>query len=117
MPQQYSSITGHLTLTSPRPEDMRLDPTLNVMPEGSLNDLPAVIGDMEEVREGGHQVPEGGIQRGPSTNIEASIEGTLETLLKVKPKGYVRETPRRIQRTREASREDAIPSTRQFLPQ
>ena len=42
---------------------MRLDPSLNVMPEGSLNDLPAAIGDMEEVREVGHQVPEGGIQR------------------------------------------------------
>ena len=118
MPQQYSSISGHLTLTSPRLEDMRLDPTLNVMPEESLNNLPAVVGDMEEVRERGHQVPEGGIQRGPSTNVEASIEGTPETLLKVKPESHVRETPRRIQRTREASREDAITSTRQFfLPQ
>ena len=34
---------------------------------------------MEEVRERGHQVPEGGIQGGPSTNVEASIEGTPET--------------------------------------
>ena len=34
MPQQYSSISGHLTLTSPRHEDMRLDLTLNVMPGG-----------------------------------------------------------------------------------
>ena len=42
MPQQYSSISGHLTLTSPRPGDLRLDPTLNVMPAGSLNNLPAV---------------------------------------------------------------------------
>ena len=50
---------------------MRLDPILNVMPEGSLHDLPAVIGDMEEIRERGPQVPEGGIQRGPSTNVEA----------------------------------------------
>ena len=114
MPQQYSSISGHLTLTSPRQEDMRLDPTLKVMPEGSLHDLPATIGDMEEIREG-HQVSEGGIQRGPSTNVEASIEGTPETLLKVKPESHVRETPRRIQRTREVSREDAIASTRQFL--
>ena len=70
---------------------------------------------MEEVREGGHQVPEGGIQRGPSTNVEASIEGTPETFLKVKPESHLRETPRRIQRTREASREDAVTSTRQFF--
>ena len=27
MPWQYSSISGHLTLTSHRQEDMRLDPT------------------------------------------------------------------------------------------
>ena len=74
MPQQYSSISRYLTLTLPRQEDMRLDPTLNVMLEVSLHDLPAAIGDMEEIREGGHQVPEGGIQRGPSTNVEASIE-------------------------------------------
>ena len=54
MPWQYSSISGHLTLTSPRLGDIRLDPTLNVMPEGSLNNLPAAVGDMEEVRERGH---------------------------------------------------------------
>ena len=51
MPWQYTSISRHLTLTSPRHEDMRLDPTLNVMPEGSLNDLPATVGDIEEARE------------------------------------------------------------------
>ena len=113
MPWQYSSISGHLMLTSPRQGDMRLDPTLNVIPEGSLNNLPAVIGNMEEVREGDHQVPEGGIQRGPSTNVEASIEGTPETLLKVKPESHVRETPKRLQRTRGVSREDAIALTRQ----
>ena len=42
---------------------MRLDPTLNVTLEGSLNNLPAVVGDMEEARERGHQVPEGGITK------------------------------------------------------
>ena len=39
----------------------------------------------------------------------------LLKLLKVQPESHVRETPRRIQRTREASREDAIASTRQFF--
>ena len=34
MPQQYSSISGHLTLTSPRHEDMRLDPTLKCKARG-----------------------------------------------------------------------------------
>ena len=71
IPCQYSTISGHLTLTSLRQEDMRLDPTLNVMPEGSLNDLPAAVGDIKEAREKGHHIPEGGLQRGPSTNVKA----------------------------------------------
>ena len=44
IPQQYSSISGHLTLTPPRYEDMRMDLTLNVTPEGCLCDLPAAVG-------------------------------------------------------------------------
>ena len=39
VPQQYSSISGCLTPTTPRHEDMRLDLSLNVTPEGSLADL------------------------------------------------------------------------------
>ena len=64
MPQQYSTISGHLTLTPPRHEDMRMDSTLNVTPEGSLNDLPAVVGGIEGTREGTCQIPED--ERGPS---------------------------------------------------
>ena len=44
-----------------------------------------------------------------------SIEETPDTHLKVKPESNIREAPRRIQRTREASREDAITSTQQFF--
>ena len=114
MPQQYSSISGHLTPTSPRHEDMRLDPSLNVMPEGSLDDLPTAV-NTEEAREREHQVPEKRPQGVPFINTETSIEGTPDTLLKVKPESNIRETPRRIQRTREASRADAIASTQQFF--
>ena len=110
MPQQYSSISGHLTPTSPRHEDMRLDQSLNVTPEGSLSDLQTAVGDIEEAREGEHPVAEERSQGGPFTNVEASIEGTPETLLKVEPRSNVKETPRRIQRTREASRKDTIAS-------
>ena len=39
-PQWYSSASGHLTPMSPRHEDMRLDPSLHVTLEGSLDDLP-----------------------------------------------------------------------------
>ena len=111
MPQQYSSISRHLTPNSPRHEDMRLDPSLHVTLEGSLGDLPNAVGNTEEAREREHQVPEERSQGAPFANVEASIEETPETLLKVEPRSNVREAPRRIQRTREASREDAIAST------
>ena len=110
MPQQNSSISGHLTPTSPRHEDMRLDPSLNVMLEGSLGDLPTAVN--EETREKEHQVPE---ERPQGIPFETSIEGTPDTHLKVKPESNVTETPRRIQRTRQASREDAIASTQEFF--
>ena len=80
MPKQYSSISGHLTPTLPRYEDMRLDPSLNVTLEGSLGDLPTAVGDIKEAREREHQVPEERSQGAPFTNVEASIEGTPETL-------------------------------------
>ena len=58
MPRQYSTISGHLTLTPPKHEDMKMDSTLNVTPEGSLSDLPVTVGGVEESREGTHQVSE-----------------------------------------------------------
>ena len=120
MPRQYSTISGHLTPTSPRHEDMRMDSTLNVTPEGSLGDLPATVGGVEETREGTHPVSEERPQDGsPSTNIITSTEETPKTLLKVAPERKLTqvESPRRIQRTREASREDAIVQLDNFLPQ
>ena len=44
IPRQYSSLCGHLTPTQPRYEDMRMDSTLNVTPEGSLSYIHAVTG-------------------------------------------------------------------------
>ena len=118
MPRQYSTISGHLLPTPPRHEDMRMDSTLNVMLEGSLGDLLATAGGVEETRKGTHPVSEERPQDGsPSTNIITSTEETPETHLKVATERNLThvEFPRRIQRTREASREDAIASTRQFF--
>ena len=56
MPQYYSTIDGHLTITSPKPEDMTLELSLNAMPEGSLGDLPGAI-NVEATREREHQIP------------------------------------------------------------
>ena len=38
--RQYSTFYRHLTPTQPRQEDVRMDSTLNITPEGSLSDLP-----------------------------------------------------------------------------
>ena len=84
VPQQYSTISGHLTPTSPRHEDMRLDPSLNVKPEGSIGDLPTAL-NTEEAREGEHQVLEKRPQDDP---FKTSIEGTPATILKVKPENF-----------------------------
>ena len=59
-----------------------------------------------------HQIPEERPQRTP---FETLIEGSPETHVKAKSESNMREAPRRIQRTREASREDAIASTCQFF--
>ena len=115
MPQQYSTISGHLTPTPPKHDDMRMDSTLNITTEGSLDDLPAAVGGIEETREGTHQIPED--KRGPSSNVITSTEETPETHLKVVTERNLTqvESPRRIQRTREASREDTIALTRHFF--
>ena len=42
-PRQYSSIEGCLTRHTLRSEDMRLEQSLNVIPEGSLVDIPTVM--------------------------------------------------------------------------
>ena len=40
IPHQYTSIGGCLTPNTPRSEDMRLEPSLNMTPEGSITDIP-----------------------------------------------------------------------------
>ena len=125
MPRKYSTVSGHLMPTSPKHEDMRMDSTLDVTPEGSLSNLPAAVRSVEEARResGTHQTYEKKLQDGsPSTNAVTSTEETPDILVKVTPgrnlsgQGLSQvEPPRRIQRTREASREDVITLTRQFF--
>ena len=70
-----------------------MDSTLNVTPEGSLYNLPAAVGGTEETVET------------PKTQLKVATErGPTQV-----------ESPRRIERMREASREDAIASTRHFF--
>ena len=108
VPQQYSSIGGCLTPTTPRCEDMRLDLTLNVTPEGSLVDLLTAVGNITEDRERKNQLPEEGLQ---GTSSETTYMDIPDTCVKMVPVSTARDVPRLIQRTKEASRKEAIAST------
>ena len=92
----------------PRHEEMRLEPSLNVTPKGSLADIPAA-----EERERKNQVPEEGLR---GTSSETTYMEIADTPVKTVPESSMR-NPRIIQRTKEASREEVIASTQQFLLQ
>ena len=124
IPRQYSTVCGHLTPTQPRHEDMRMDSTLDVTPEGSLSDLPAAIaGDTGSRREQQAQKASEIETRGthPSATM-LPMEDTPYTSVKTVPgkdshgqRTSQAEPPRRILRTREASQEDALASARHFF--
>ena len=98
-----------------------MDSTVYVTPEGSLSDLPAVVGGAEDSRR--EQAPENEI-RGvcPSTTVVTLMEEIPSTFVKTVPGRDLNkqgfnwvEPPRRILTRREASREDALASTRHLL--
>ena len=80
MPQLYSTIGRHLTLTTPVYDDVRVDSTLDMTPEGSLGDLPAAVEGIEE-RENTQQLFDKG--RSPLSNVVPLAAEIPETNLKV----------------------------------
>ena len=87
----------------PKSEDMRLEPSLNVTPEGSLTEIPTVV-----KRETRDQVPEGEMLGTSSETTYLEIPGTsVKTIHKVP----TWEVPKIIRGTKEASREEALAST------
>ena len=106
-PCQYSSIGGCLTPHMPRSEDMRLEPSLNVTPEGSLIDIPAVV-----KRETKDQLPEREMLGTSSETTYFEIPGTS---VKTIHKSPTWEVPKIIQGTKKASQEEALASTQQFF--
>ena len=103
VPHQYTSIDGCLTPTTPRGEDMKLEPSLNVTPEGSLADIPTAV-----EREKKDQAPKKELLGTSSETMYMEIPNTrVKTVLE----SLTREAPRVIKRTKEASREEAIAST------
>ena len=103
IPHQYTSIAGCLTPSMPRGEDMRLEPSLNVTPEGSLTDMPTVI--KREIRE---QAPKEELL---GTSSETTYLEIPNTCVKTVHKSPTWEAPKIIQRTKEASREESLAST------
>ena len=86
---------------------MRLEPTLNVMPEGSLTEIPTVI--KRKTRE---QVPEGDLLGTSSETTYMEIPNTRAKTIHKSPTSGV---PKSIQGTKEASRAEVLASTRQFF--
>ena len=102
-----------------------MDSTLNVTPEGSLSDLPAATGGdaclrKEQQAQEASETEVRGTQ--PPMTVPDPTEETPYTSAKAVPRrgsdeqrtGQV-DPPRRILRTREASQEDALASTRHFF--
>ena len=85
VPQQYSSIGGRLTSTTPRCEDMRLEPSLNVTPKESLVDIPAAVD-----RERKSQLPVEGVLGTSSGTTYMEIP---DTHVKNVPESSTREAP------------------------
>ena len=102
-PHQYSSIDGHLTPHTPKSEDMKLEPSLNVTPEGSLVDIPTVV-----KRETQEQVPEGETL---GTSSETAYMDFPNTHVKTIPKDPILRVPKSLQGTKEASRAEVLAST------
>ena len=88
VPRQYSSIEGCLTPNTPRSEDMQLEPSFNVMPKGSLADIPTVI--KRETRE---QVSEGDLL---GTSSETTYMEIPNTHIKTVHKSPTQEVPKSI---------------------
>ena len=125
IPRQYSTLCGHLTPTQPRHEDMRMDSTLNVTPEGSLSNIPTVTGGNVNLTEAQRmlEAPETEmVSNQPSATLLDQAEGTLYTSVKVtsertsdRQRTRQADIPRRVQRMRKVSQEDVLASVRHFF--
>ena len=82
---------------------MRLEPSLNMTPEGSLADIPIAV-----EREKKDQVPEEELL---GTSSETMYMKIPNNCVKTRLESPTREAPRVIPRTKEASREEALAST------
>ena len=96
LPRQYSSIEGRLTPHTPRSEDMNLEQSSNITPEGSLRDIPTVI-----QRETLDESTETAYMEFPAICVETTPKEST--------------VPKSLPGTKEASRAEVLASTRQFF--
>ena len=85
-----------MTPHTPRSEDMRLEPTLNVTPEGSLTDIPTVM-----EREALGTSSETAYLDFPNTQVKTRLKGS--------------ERPTTLRGTKETSQAEVLASNRQFF--
>ena len=98
-------MEGRLMPHTPRSEDMRLEPTLNVTPEGSLADIPTVV-----KRTTGEQLLK---RKTLGTSSQTAYVDFPNTQVKTIPKDP--NIPKSLQGTKEVSRAEVLASTRQFF--
>ena len=125
IPRQYSTLCWQLTPTQPRHEDMRMDSTLNVTPEGSLSNMPAATRGNVNFTEAQQTLGAPKSERvntQPSTTLPDRAEETPYTFVKVtservsdRQRNRQPYISRRVQRMGEASQEDALASARHFF--
>ena len=103
----FSTKEGRLTPTAPTYEDMRIETSLSMTPEESLEGLSAAVGGTESEQ----------VNQQPSTKAD-SVETTVAPPSSIETKPNVvsesrdqGELPGRTEVTREASREDALAAT------
>ena len=106
-PLMFSTREGRLTPTAPTYEDMRIETSLSVTPEESLEGLSAAVGGTESEQ----------VNQQPSTKADgfettvappSSIETRPKVVSESRDQG---ELPGRTEVTREASREDTLAAT------
>ena len=110
-PPMFSTREGRLTPTAPTYEDMRIETSLSVTPEESLEGLSAAVGGTESEQ----------VNQQPSTKadgLETTVAPPSSTETRPKVVSESRdqgELPGRTEVTRETSREDTLAATQCFF--
>ena len=107
----FSTREGRLTPTAPTYEDMRIETSLSMTPEDSLEDLSAAVGSTES-----EQVSQQPSTKADGLETNVAPPSSIETRPKIVSESRDQgELPGRTEVTREASREDALATTRCFF--